>query len=331
MKKIFSGILVLTAALTLAACGNTGGDTAKSSETAASTATSTTTASSAAEATPTEVTVTDSDGDEVTVPFNPSKVVVFDNSALDTMDALGVGESVIGAATDSMPDYLEAYKNIESAGGIKEPDLEKINQLQPDLIIISGRQADYKKDLQAIAPTVFFSTNGEDTWGSIQTNVKTIAQIFGKEAEADAKIAELTTSIDEVKAAAEASGEKVLTVLVNEGSLSAYGLGSRFGIVHDTFGFAQADENIEASTHGQNVSYEYVLEKNPDVIFVVDRTKAIGGDASQNNVADNDLVKETNAGKNGKVIALDPQVWYLSGSGLESVQIMLDDVKKAVE
>jgi iron complex transport system substrate-binding protein len=43
------------------------------------------------------------------------------------------------------------------------------------------------------------------------------------------------------------------------------------------------------------------------------------------------LVKETNAGKNGKVIALDPQVWYLSGSGLESVQLMLDDVKKALE
>lgn len=67
------------------------------------------------------------------------------------------------------------------------------------------------------------------------------------------------------------------------------------------------------------------------MIFVVDRTKAIGGDISQNNVADNDLVKETNAGKNGKVIALDPQVWYLSGSGLESLQIMLDDVKKALE
>nr|MBO0463883.1 hypothetical protein [Enterococcus sp. DIV2402] len=66
-------------------------------------------------------------------------------------------------------------------------------------------------------------------------------------------------------------------------------------------------------------------------MFVVEHTKAIGGDTSQNNVADNDLVKETNACKNGKVIALDPQVWYLSGSGLESVQIMLDDVKKALE
>src|SRR5699024_6701560 len=105
-------------------------------------------------------------------------------------------------------------------------------------------------------------------------------------------------------------------VLVNEGQLSAYGAGSRFGIIHDTFGFAQADDQIEASTHGQSVSYEYVLEKNPDVLFVIDRTQAIGGDDTNNNVADNELVKETNAGKNGKVITLQPDVWYLSGGGL---------------
>ncbi len=39
--------------------------------------------------------------------------------------------------------------------------------------------------------------------------------------------------------------------------------GSRFGFVHDLFGFKQADDQIEASTHGQSVSYEYILEKNP--------------------------------------------------------------------
>ena len=51
-------------------------------------------------------------------------------------------------------------------------------------------------------------------------------------------------------------------MLVNEGQLSAYGKGSRFGLIHDTFGFKAADDKIEASTHGQSVSYEYVLEKS---------------------------------------------------------------------
>ncbi len=320
MKKIIKSIFVFTAVMTLAACGQGNQKTDQTEEVAAS--------SQSSEAKATSLEITDSEG-VVTVPFQPKKVVVFDNSALDTMQVLGVSEAVVGAATDSLPDFLASFSDVESAGGIKEPDLEKINQIAPDLIIISGRQRDFKEDLEKIAPTLFFNVDATDTWNSVTHNVEAIAQIFGKEELATEKLTALQTRINETKEKAQASGLKSLVVLVNEGSLSAYGQGSRFGIVHDTFGFLQADDQIEASTHGQNVSYEYILEKNPDVIFVVDRTKAIGGDASQNAVAENDLVKETNAGKNNQVIALNPQVWYLAGSGLESIEIMLDDVNQA--
>lgn len=93
-----------------------------------------------------------------------------------------------------------------------------------------------------------------------------------------------------MKKQAEASANNALVVLVNEGQLSAYGKGSRFGLIHDTFGFKAADDKIEASTHGQSV-YEYVLE-NPGILFVVDRTKAIGGDDSKDNVATNELIQK---------------------------------------
>ncbi|MGC6769320.1 siderophore ABC transporter substrate-binding protein [Enterococcus sp. LJL51] len=276
------------------------------------------------------ITVEDSDG-SVEVPKNPEKVVVFDNGSLDTLDALGVGETVIGAPTANLPAYLDKYAEVESAGGIKEPDLEKINQLQPDLIIISGRQSDFKEDLSGIAPTIYLSVDAADTWNSTKKNIETLAEIFDKQEEAKEKIASLEEEIAEVKAKAEATDEKALVVLLNEGQLSAYGEGSRFGIVHDTFGFKQADENIEASTHGQSVSFEYVLENNPDILFVVDRTQAIGGDTTNDNITDNELIKQTNAGKNGKVITLQPDVWYLSGGGLESTHLMIEDAMKALD
>ncbi|MHC5267835.1 siderophore ABC transporter substrate-binding protein [Enterococcus sp. LJL98] len=320
MKKIvLSSIIAATLTIFLAACG-TGND-----QKGSSTQTEETTVNQVEK---TEVEITDSNGTQ-TVPYQPKKVVVFDSSALDTMRVLGVSETVIAAPTDSLPDYLASFKEVESAGGIKEPDLEKINQMQPDLIIISGRQRDFQGELEKIAPTVFLNPDTSDTWNSIQHNVKTIGQIFGKEAEATEELAAIDEKIIATREKAQSLTDKALVILVNEGSLSAYGAGSRFSIVHDTFGFAQADENIETSTHGQSISYEYLVEKNPDILFVVDRTKAIGGDATQNNVADNDLVKETNAGKNNQVIALDPQVWYLAGSGLESLNIMLDDVNQA--
>lgn len=321
MKKITMMLLMTGLLLVATACGEATG---------AGKNTATTAASSQTQLPPT-VTVTDGEGNKVEVAINPEKVVVFDNSALDTMDQLGVGDRVVGAATDNLPSFLAAYKKVESAGGIKEPDLEKINAMQPDLILISGRQKDFKEQLAKIAPTLYLSTDNTDTWHSIQSQIQSIGAIFGKEAAAQTAIDTLQTKIDSIAKQASASQEKALVLLVNEGSLSAYGAGSRFSIIHDTFGFAQADEQIEASTHGQSVSYEYVLEKNPDVIFVIDRTQAIGGDDSKNNVAENELVKETTAGKNGKVILLDPAVWYLAGSGIESVDIMADNVAKAFE
>src|SRR5699024_7014220 len=129
-----------------------------------------------------------------------------------------------------------------------------------DLILISGRQKDFKEQLAKIAPTLYLSTDNTDTWHSIQSQIQSIGAIFGKEAAAQTAIDTLQTKINSIAKQASASQEKALVLLVNEGSLSAYGAGSRFSIVHDTFGFAQADEQIEASTHGQSVSYEYVLE-----------------------------------------------------------------------
>lgn len=317
MKKKFIAIATvsLAALFTLGACG----------------ATSNTNDSAAKESSATEaktITVTDSNG-SIEVPKNPKKVVVFDNGSLDTIDALGEGETVVGAPTKNLPEYLSDYKKVESAGGIKEPDLEKINELQPDLIIISGRQQDYQEKLSKIAPTMYLAVDAKDTWNSTKQNIETLAVVFDKQEEADKKIAELEKEITAVKEKASASDETALVTLVNEGQLSAYGNGSRFGIIHDTFGFKQADDKIEASTHGQSVSYEYILEKNPDILFVIDRTKAIGGDASNDNVAENELVKQTIAGKNGKVISLQPDIWYLSGGGLESTHLMIEDVNKA--
>ncbi|MDF0480615.1 siderophore ABC transporter substrate-binding protein [Vagococcus sp. PNs007] len=276
------------------------------------------------------ITVEDASG-KVEVPTNPKKVVVFDMGSLDTIRELGKEKSVIGVPQKNLPKYLESFKEVESVGGLKEPDLEKINQLKPDLIVISGRQEDYKKDLEAIAPTVYLSVDSSKTWESTVSNIKTLAKIFDEEKVAKEKVATIENKIKAVKKDAQASGLKTLTTLVNEGQLSAYGEGSRFGIIHDTFGFPVADDKIEASTHGQSVSYEYVLEKNPDIIFVVDRTKAIGGDTSQNNVAKNELVAQTKAGQTNKVVSLTPDVWYLSGGGIKCTELMLEDVEKALK
>ncbi|WP_409290868.1 siderophore ABC transporter substrate-binding protein [Peribacillus sp. SCS-37] len=267
---------------------------------------------------------------EVKVPANPDKAVVFDFGTLDTMDELGIEPA--GLPQMTIPGYLSKYesKKYKNTGSLKEPDFEAISSMEPDVIFISGRQAEMYEEFSKIAPTVFVELDSKNYMKSFEKNVSLIAEIYGKEKEAEAKLADIQKSAEELKTEASSLDKKALVILANEGKISAYGQGSRFGIIHDLFGFKAADEQIEVSTHGQNISNEYILEKNPDILFVIDRTAAVGGSTSAKETVENEITKKTAAFKEGKIIYLDPDYWYLSGGGLQSVKAMADEVQKAL-
>ena len=43
-------------------------------------------------------------------------------------------------------------------------------------------------------------------------------------------------------------------------------------------------------------------------------------------VLDNDIVAQTTAAENDQIVYLDPVAWYVVFGGLETAQIMIDDV-----
>ncbi|ANU21201.1 ABC transporter [Planococcus plakortidis] len=318
MKKWITAILVLMMFAVLAACG------AEEEATDSQTADAQTTEAET-------MTVTHELG-ETEVPKNPEKVVVFDFGILDTLDQLGV-ESVAGVAQGNIPTYLEQYEDTEkyeNIGTLKEADFEAIHAMDPDLIIISGRQAEMYNEFSDIAPTIHLGVDTTDYMNSFTTNMETVGEIFGKQAEVEEELAAINEQIEGIKEKTASSDEKGLIVLANEGKVSAYGAASRFGIIHDVFGVKQADEGIEASTHGQSITYEYILDTNPDIMFVVDRNAAVGNDASAKDSLENELVQKTNAYQNDKIIYLDPDYWYLSGGGLQSVSEMVNAIESAL-
>lgn len=267
---------------------------------------------------------------EVTLDKVPENIVVFDYGFLDTLDALGV--KVAGVPQKSVPKYLSKYtdSSYKNVGALKEPDFDVISNMNPDIIFISGRQASAYDELSKIAPTVFVGVDDKNFMESFKEKTELAGKIFGKEKEAADAFAAYETKVEEVKAKTASAKEKALIVLANEGSLSAYGPGSRFGVIHDVYGVKAADEKIKVDTHGDNVSFEYVRDTNPDVLFVVDRDAAVNpeGESGTKAAIENEIVGATNAAKNGKIVYLDPQVWYLSGGGLTSETQKVDDVLK---
>lgn len=268
----------------------------------------------------------------VTVAANPAKVVVFDLGVLDTLTALDV--PVAGVPGSNLPASLEKYKadSYAKVGSLFEPDYEAINALKPDLVIIGGRSAAKYDDLAKITTVIDLTTDPKNFGGSVERNATTLGQIFGKEAEVKERIAKLQSSTAELKAKTASIG-KGLVVLTTGGKISAYGPGSRFGEIHGRFGVAAADPDLKVATHGQVVSYEYILEKNPDWLFVIDRDAAIGqknGQSAQQ-LLDNALVHNTNAWKNNHVVYLDPVKMYLTSAGLATEQGIVDEIAAAIE
>lgn len=277
-----------------------------------------------------EITITHQLG-ETPVKVNPEKVVVFDYGILDSLDKLGV--EVTGVPQANIPPYLSKFEEskYENVGSLKEPDFEKINEIGPDLIIISARQQEAYEELSKIGPTIFLGVDNSKYMDSFTSNMKKLGEIFGKEKEVEEELTVIQSSVDALHKKATENGSKGLIVLANEGNLSAYGPGSRFGIIHDTFGVAPVDENIEVATHGQSISPEYIAEKDPDYLFVVDRGAAVGGESSAKQIIENSLVKKTKAFKNDNIVYLDPNYWYLSGGGFVSVSEMVKEIEEGLE
>ncbi|MFJ1627187.1 siderophore ABC transporter substrate-binding protein [Marinilactibacillus psychrotolerans] len=258
----------------------------------------------------------------------PEKVVVFDMGILDTLSELNLEDSVVGTVTENLPEYLSQFENsgAQSVGNLKEPDLEAVYDLDPDLIIISGRQLDYEDKLNEIAPTLYLGLDLENYWSSFESNMKTIGKIFVSESEMDSQISTIKSNMTNLKEKAESSNYSSLITILNEGSPSAFGKNSRYGMIYDEFGFTPIDTNIEASIHGQSISFEYVLSKDPDLLFVVDRTRAVGGDDSDSDLSKNPVIQKTTAYQKGHIIYLNPELWYLSGGGLQSMKLMIQEI-----
>ncbi|EMY35446.1 periplasmic binding protein [Arthrobacter crystallopoietes BAB-32] len=264
------------------------------------------------------------------VPANPETVYTFDLGALDTLDALGV--EVDGVPQAVYPESLAKYSedSVTKIGSMKEPDFEAISEGAPDLIIISGRTAEAYPELSKIAPTIDVSVDMADPIASFKENTATLGGIFGKEAEAKEKLAAIDTRIEETKAAAADAGTGLI-VMTSGGELTAYGAGSRFGLVHDVLGVQTAADVKAEGSHGEAISFEYIAEKNPAHLFVIDRDAATGEAGQAASAAlDNELVNGTDAAKNGNITYLDSASWYLVGYGLNNVDAMIGAVQEAV-
>ena len=318
MKKCLPTLLAAALALGLAACGQqTDSKTASDS-----------TSQAAGE----QIKLSSKAG-EITIPANVSKIAVMDYTSLDTFVALGASDKVIGLPLSSaVPTSLASFKDGKYAdfGAVNNVNLEKLAAAQPQLVISADRLQKQTDALKQIAPTYHYSIDTNNYWQSFHEQTLNLAKIVGKTTEAEQKLQALDA--EAAKLSEKTKGKTALIVLVNNDKLMAFGQHSRFGLIHDKLGFTPADASIKVGTHGQSISYEYIAEKNPDYLFVIDRASAVTGKSGGAQAAlNNDIVKQSKAAKENHIVYLDANNWYLMNGGLNAMHEMVAEVGNAIK
>lgn len=279
-----------------------------------------------------EMTIKHAQGETV-LKAKPAKLLVLDIPSLDTLDALGVEPT--GVLSSNLPAYLKKYADDKylKIGTLFEPDYEAINAAEGDLAIVGGRSRAKYPEVSAILPTIDMSIDAKNFIGSVKSNVTKLGEITGKQAQAAKLDATIDEKIAALKAVAPDAG-KAMILITNAGKVGSYGPSSRLGWLHTEIGFKTVADDIDDRFHGGDiVSFEYILEANPEWIFVVDRDAGIGRPQEGNSAAqvlDNELVHQTNAWKNGKIVYLDPAAAYIVSSGYTALTTLIDQVYTAV-
>lgn len=210
-----------------------------------------------------------------TVPDNPQRIVVLEYSFVDTLAAVGV--KPVGIADDNarasiVPAYTAVIGDDWTSVGVRrEPSLEIIASLQPDLIIAdtSRHEAVYGA-LSEIAPTIVFdSLTG--TYEVALEAAKTIAHAVGKDAEMAARLEEHTKKMDGFKAEiGDVSGWSAQFIIDNGEGIFLHSPVSYNGSLLAWFGFKSNMPTPDGHTYSEaivNTSLEQLSEINPQFII----------------------------------------------------------------
>ncbi len=273
-------------------------------------------------------------GPVICIPENPERVVAITDSDLDALLALGVEPVGITNGRGQMTParYLANAlpEGVNVVGDFFTPNLELVLELEPDVILAAGLQnPDLLEQLNAIAPTVDTYLNGSD-W---QTHFRTVADVVGRQAEAEAFI----SAYDERIAALQ---EALADHLDDEFIVARWSADGPQVMAPITFvshvlfdlGLTSPPEIPELQSghaHSAPLSLETLGVIDVDWAFI--GTLQSEGDAvtALDAALENPLFQALEVVQNEQLIVVDGSLWTSSGGPL-AVMMVLDDVEAAM-
>ncbi|ENH98138.1 ABC transporter substrate-binding protein [Gracilibacillus halophilus YIM-C55.5] len=206
--------------------------------------------------------------EEYEVPQDPSIVITGSFEAME--DALLLGVEPIGAITvgGKFPEiFSDIVGNAESIGEKRQPNTEKILELNPDVILSTTK---FPEDVSAklneittVIPVSHISTNWKE-------NLLLMGQLSGETEKAEQSLADYETQLTELteKMSDDVQNKKVVVVRIRSGNIMIYSPDTAFNpVLYEDLGL-HLPNVIEQAEVQEAISLEKFSELNPDHIFV---------------------------------------------------------------
>lgn len=266
-------------------------------------------------------------GQEVEIPTDPQRIV----SVTHLGDLLALGVKPIGAGSLALENSVLLNKELEGVESVGDISVEKVLELQPDLIIVpTYTPADIVEQLKKIAPVVTLATAG---WEGIDPleEVKAVGEMLGRDQQAEEFIARYKQKAEDAKA-------KLSEVIGPNETVGTYSIWAKnFWVwpktrdagynLYEMFGL-KPQEKIEKevfSTTGADISLEVAPDYAADHMFLT-VYEPDGGKERAEEVMNGPVWKNIPAVQKNHVYLLNyKEFWMVDGLNLEKqIDILVD-------
>lgn len=256
----------------------------------------------------------------------PKRIVILDNlygEILNPLDITPVGATTGQADSQEFSTlFKKQYKDakVVSVGWQGSPDLDKIAELKPDLILMTGEQEDLYEELSEIAPTVGYQINTDENWDYHETSLK-VAEIFDKrdEMKKDLDRVDAREAVFAENVKAKFGNQKLMYLRVTDNDIRYYAYG-HFGYLYDTYHFNRA-ETFNPDDMFQVIDPDKLKDINPDLLMV----QADSQELLENKLKNNPVWSSLKAVQNNKVIYADYST-YMLGFGIVSQEAIMKQI-----
>ena len=261
----------------------------------------------------------------VEVPSRPERIVSLSATSTEILFSIGAGDQVV--AVDETSNYPPSAPVTDLSG--LEPNVEALIEYDPDLVVMSEDPGELLSSLRRLeVPAVIHPAARR--FEHVYEQIEQLGRATGHEREAARLIGSMRSRIEDIAGSVPSAAEELTYYHELDDTFFTVTSDTFIGQVYSTFGLENIADQAQGAASGYpQLSAEYIVDANPDLIFLAD-TECCGITAEE--VAERPGWSAITAVREGAVVPLDDDVASRWGPRVvEFMETVADAVRSRLE